>query len=174
MKTNTDHPSIIEQKNEQQRIPILSKFGETTFLDHITVVEGAPQDKPPAGKLESIYNTAKGWEWQWRTAMAFRELSDYDCAWITLTYATEPATWITGRSHISQWLKRLRDYHRRVLWPSDDPQLPYRKPHYLVVEEEGTKNGRMHFHALVFTHKRYNMRLCNYQDKLIKWPYGFK
>ena len=152
-------------------IPRLTKYGGTTFLEKTLVVEGAPEPNPTAQKLYSIHTTAKGWEWQYRSALAFRECQNHDSAWITLTYAIEPPTWEEARRDIHRWLKRAKAFHYRVLHPAHNAGEKYVPPTYLIVEEEGQLNGRKHFHALWHSHQP--MPIKSWDEPLIAWEHGF-
>lgn len=174
-KTQTTLLSRLSRNNKIEVVRLLpkqTKYGGTSFLESTLYVKGAPkQPKEHIGSMAIWRN----FEWQFRCTMAFREYSDHDCAFITLTYREpEPASWDTCRTDIDGWLKRLRKYHERVLAKAiDEPKHLYTRPKYIIVEENGKLNGRKHFHALIFTAKKYSMRLANYRDPACAWRHGF-
>ncbi len=179
-------PTSQEAGGKREHRPTLSKFGGTTFLEHIPVQKGDPTNPP--NHVSGFYKTitsAQRFEWQFRVAMAFKEIPDHLCYWITYTYAVEPPTWEAARRDIKKQLQRLQNYKRRVLVPEhrqhaefcnerggDFPINGDEKLHYLIVEEEGAEKGRKHFHALVWF--PYKIPIDLFKDKLLKWPYGFQ
>ncbi len=160
-----------------------TKIGGTTFLETIQVKKGAPTGPPT--HVSGFYDTikvAERFEWQWRTALAFKEHPMHHVYWITYTYAYEPNLWRVARKDIGRQIDRLRNYNRRVLIPeheqyardtSGDPRNNSdEKMHYIIVEEEGSDHGRKHFHALVFM--PYKIPLDLFNRKHLKWPHGFQ
>lgn len=159
--------------NEENTIFQQTKYGGTTFLDVIPITQGAPLEKPKASELFSIMDQAQKWQWQFRTIMALREHPKHTVAWITLTYAQEPPTWDSARRHITQWLRSVKDYHRRVLLPARTPHdNPNHKPAYIIVEEEGALHGRKHFHVLFLS--AYPLPIKQWEEPLLKWKHGFQ
>ena len=148
-----------------------------TFLPTFTVAKGDPDQTKKIHEFYETISFATRFEWQYRVAMAFRESPRHQCAWVTLTYGTpaygykgEPASWITARRDIKKWQSQIRDYNNRVCVPAHHqhlaelkangklpdplpPGLQYNSDEtlkYIIVEEEGSKFGRKHFHALVW------------------------
>lgn len=177
-KTRPPKPLNFVQQDVKQRdgishLPKLTKFGGTSFLERTTVREGAPSNTPrKISELLEIHSFARIFEFQYRTAMAFRENPDHHCHWITLTYRNpEPATWLAARRHIKQWLRITKDYHRRVLLPAQTNRTnPNEKPVYIIVEEEGELHGRKHFHVLwwsAYPHMQFH-------NHITKWKHGYQ
>ncbi len=158
-----------------ETIPKLTRYGETTFLEATNVVKGAPERNPErAHSPFALQVQAQGWSWQYRAAMAFRENPNHECAWITLTYATEPDSWSEARADIARWTAGVQRYHKRVLYPAAELGNDYSKSHYIIVEEEGSLHGRKHFHCLWFSPRAYGMRVPNWKEPIVKWPHGFQ
>lgn len=163
-----------------------------TFLEKRAVLKGAPTTEKHVHEFYENIRTADRFSWQFRIAMTFAEFPRHQCAWITLTYRKEPASWITARTHINQWLKSVKDYCRRVLVPEHEQYVrerieaqplltdlppglqknPAETIRYIIVEEQGSENGRKHFHALVWM--PYKLPIRQWEDPLIKWKHGFQ
>lgn len=95
-----------------------------------------------------------------------------DNCFITLTYATEhlPPTGSLEVSHFQKFMKRLRKSY------------PGKTIRFYHCGEYGDKNGRPHYHALIFNHQfedlvewpNRNGSKLYVSEKLTKlWPYGF-
>ncbi len=167
--------STTPKEEKQEFVSSLSKFGGMTFLENIPVLKGAPTPPPLISAFYKTITHAQRFEWQYRVAMAFKELPGHQCAWVTLTYAVEPPTWEAARKNMKMWLRRVQDYKTRVLLPALEgagESLDDSKIHYIIVEEEGAENGRKHFHALVWLPAP--LPIKQWEDKLIKWQHGFQ
>ncbi|UOK21004.1 replication initiator protein [Chifec microvirus UA13_27] len=70
---------------------------------------------------------------------------------VTLTYADEPSTY--KKEHIQLFIKNLRKYEKTI--------------RFFVSGERGSENGRIHYHALIFS------RNIMSSDVIRSWPFGF-
>ncbi len=182
----SDSSDCPEGQSSESR-QILTKIGGTTYLDTVQVITGAPTS-PPA-HVSQFYKTidaARSFEWQFRISQAFKEYPMHQVAWVTLTYAVEPITWEAARLDIKPWLKSLKDFTRRVVVKEHHVFLkshpaskapgaqinPDERTHYIVVEEEGKKAGRKHFHALIWS--PYKIPIKIWEQPLLKWKHGFQ
>lgn len=162
---------VVDAADGKKAVIKHTNFGGTEFLDSKHELEGDPKPLDQARRLLREVGDARRFEWQFRAAMAFRERPNEQAWWITLTYRDpEPADWMEAGRHVSLWVKRLRKNYYKTR--SDKTAMQY-----LVVEEEGSINGRKHFHCLVWTpryaHTEFRNNKAFWMQKAVKWPHGF-
>lgn len=167
-----DHAGTIDEAKPARALQQSTNFGGITFLENVPVSKGAPNPPKHVSQFYDTISIAKRFEWQWRVAMAFKELPEHYCSWITMTYAEEPPSWEAARRNLKQWLQSVRNYHRRVLLPAQVSRRETEKMHYLIVEEEGSEKGRKHFHALVWMPYELTPKL--WESRMLKWKHGFQ
>lgn len=144
--------------------------GGTTYVNVVPRKEGDPTALSQVRKFYSKIEDARRFEWQYRTAMAFREKPRHTCYWITLTYRLEPDSWELCRRDAALWIKRVKEYVRRVIVPVHKPVDP--KVQYIIVEEEGELNGRKHFHVLIWMPTKLALSAWK-RENMLKWRLGF-
>jgi hypothetical protein len=75
---------------------------------------------------------ARRWRWYFR---CLTEINTWPRAWfVTLTFRSIPEN---PYREVQLWLKRLRKTYKESI-------------RYIVAQEHGTKNGRIHYHLLLF------------------------
>lgn len=159
---------------------VRQNFGGRDFVSPIPLTRGAP--KPIAQEQSAWYAkrertiAGRSYEWQFRTACAFRENPKHHCYWVTLTFRDPEPSWQEARTMLDRYLKRIRKFVERIQIPAAVDMDCYRKDDshiaYVVTEEEGSENGRKHFHMLMWLPYRVPVTHWRKQPYLI-WHHGF-
>lgn len=109
------------------------------------------------GKCDECHNT---YIRQWVFRLQRQQHETPDCLFITLTYDYEHIPMHKGKftlnkSDYQKFLKRLRK------------ALPHREIKYVLCGEYGSKNGRPHYHAIMF-----NVNIDDFEIILKSWSLG--
>lgn len=180
MVSTSSKPSDATRKMRETKFLLRhTDAGGTVYVDQVPVKEGDPATLATVRKFYKGIEDGRRFEWQYRTAMAFREMPNYHCYWLTLTYrpADLPQTWEEARKQVSLWIKRVKEYNRRVLPKAYGKEA--KKAQYIIVEEEAPRTRRKHFHVLLWLPYFIDpgdgprRRSAFHLEKMLLWHYGF-
>lgn len=152
-----------------------------------------PETISPTASAQMWRHKARPWEWQYRIISNLAFHPRHCHTYMTLTFDGDEPCSKKARKMLRKQLDKW-SYHFRKRIPRRVDRLLSRELHmlldselefvkrthplpkgnqftYLVVEERGSKNGRIHFHLLLST--AIYMRWRDWKAPGIRWPHGF-